>query len=123
MNKQINMDKSPEPEFITDDDRIQFITRIKIHNDFKEDSVREQVTDQVTPQAERTNKILLFCKIPKARDEIQFEVNIKDREYFRKNVLKPLVDEGLLELTIPNKPNSSKQKYKITEKGIKYLEK
>jgi len=33
------------------------------------------------------------------------------------SVLKPLLDRGLLEMTIPDKPHSSKQKYRITEKG------
>ena len=36
---------------------------------------------------------------------------ISTREYFRKNVLKPLLQSGRLKMTIPEKPNSSIQKY------------
>ncbi|TSA38186.1 MAG: ATP-binding protein [Porphyromonadaceae bacterium] len=37
------------------------------------------------------------------------------------NNIKPLIDMGIIELTIPNKPNSRLQKYKLTSKGRKLL--
>ncbi len=37
------------------------------------------------------------------------------------SVLKPLLTSGLLEMTIPDKPRSSKQKYRITKKGRQVL--
>jgi len=40
-----------------------------------------------------------------------------DRSKFRNHVLNPLLAEGLIEMTIPEKPRSSKQKYRLTEKG------
>ena len=40
-----------------------------------------------------------------------------DRTKFRNQVLKPLMDAGLIEMTIPDKPRSSKQKYRLTPKG------
>ena len=40
-----------------------------------------------------------------------------DRNKFRDQVLRPLLDAGLVEMTIPDKPTSSKQKYRLTEKG------
>jgi ATP-dependent DNA helicase RecG len=82
--------------------------------------VTDQVTDQVTPQAtqqatpqeeEREKAILRFCKEPKSREEIQTFLNLKDREYFRLEILKPLLEKRLLFPTIPDKPNSPKQKY------------
>ena len=36
-----------------------------------------------------------------------------DRTKFRNQIVNPLIDLGLIELTIPNKPTSSKQKYRI----------
>ena len=108
---------SPEPEFITDEERTQFITRIKIHPEFKKKRVIQQVSDQVSDQV----KILTFCKETKSIQEIMKFLGFKHRTYFRKNLLKPLLDKGLLVPTIPDKPKSSKQKYKTTKKGEDYL--
>jgi len=68
-----------------------------------------QVTPQVEP--ERIEKILTFCHTARTRDEIQQELGLNDREYFRKEILQPLIAEGLLEMTNPDKPNSPLQKY------------
>jgi ATP-dependent DNA helicase RecG len=40
-----------------------------------------------------------------------------DRTKFRNQVLQPLLDAGLVAMTLPDKPNSRLQKYRITEKG------
>jgi len=40
-----------------------------------------------------------------------------DRAKFRHQVLNPLLDAGLVELAIPEKPRSRFQKYRLTEKG------
>ena len=105
--------KSPKPKFITDDDRVQFITRIYIHKDFKNIQVSDQVSDQV--------KILKFCKTEKSIQEIMQLMGLKHRTYFRKNILKLLLDNKLLELTNPDSPNSPKQKYITTKKGLELL--
>jgi len=44
-----------------------------------------------------------------------------DRTKFRNQVLKPLLDAGLVEMTLPDKPNSRLQKYCLTPKGRAYL--
>jgi len=44
-----------------------------------------------------------------------------DRTKFRNQVLNPLIADGLIEMTIPDKPTSSKQKYRTTTKGKKLL--
>ena len=51
------------------------------------------------------------------REEIQEKLGLKNRDYFRKNYLNPAIEEGLVALTIPDKPTSSKQQYFLTEKG------
>ena len=44
-------------------------------------------------------------------------LRLKHPKTFRTNYLRPLLDAGWLEMTIPDKPRSSKQKYQLTEKG------
>ena len=51
--------------------------------------------------------------------ELMEILNLSHREHFRANILQKAVDLGLVELTIPDKPTSSKQKYRVTRKGRK----
>ena len=60
---------------------------------------------------QREKEIVRFCMTPKTREEIQEFIGIKNRDYFRKEILKPLIERGFLLQTIPDKPNSPKQKY------------
>jgi len=41
----------------------------------------------------------------------------------RDQVLNPLIEMGFIEMTIPGKPTSSKQKYRLTEKGREFIAK
>jgi len=59
---------------------------------------------------EQVEKLLEFCKTPRSRKEMQEFVGIDGRKAFN-NYLKPLLEEGKLEMTIPDKPNSRLQKY------------
>ena len=47
---------------------------------------------------------------------------LANREHFRKAYIEPLVKAGWLERTIPNKPQSRNQKYRLTDKGREVLE-
>ena len=55
------------------------------------------------------------------RTQLQNAAGMKDREHFRKEYLQPLLDAGLLEMTIPDKPRSSKQRYRLTILGREVL--
>jgi len=44
-----------------------------------------------------------------------------DRTKFRQQVLRPLLEAGLLEMTIPDKPRSSQQRYRLTPAGQSML--
>jgi len=79
-----------------------------------------QVTVQVTAQV--TAQVAKFCIKAKTAKEIMGEVGLKHWKTFQMNYLNPLLDAGLLERTIPDKPRSSKQKYRLTQKGKEMLE-
>jgi len=42
-----------------------------------------------------------------------------DDEHFRKAYLQPALDAGLIEMTVPDKPRSTRQKYRLTAKGVR----
>ncbi|MDH8701186.1 hypothetical protein M2138_000525 [Dysgonomonadaceae bacterium PH5-43] len=73
-----------------------------------------QVTEQVTEQV--TALISVLTK-DMNRLEIQEQLNLSDRENFRSNYLKPALEQGFIEMTIPDKPNSRLQKYRLTILG------
>ncbi|NNJ84556.1 MAG: AAA family ATPase [Gammaproteobacteria bacterium] len=77
-----------------------------------------ETTMQATMQAEpdtmqdkRIENILAFCRVPRTREEIQDYAGIKNRDHLRRKIIKPLLEQGLLISTIPEKPTSPKQKY------------
>jgi hypothetical protein len=79
-----------------------------------------QVTGQVTIQI--GIQILAFCLEPRKASEIQKLLQLKHRETFQNNYLRPLLNAQLLALTIADKPNSRLQRYIITKAGRKWLE-
>jgi len=52
-----------------------------------------------------------------SREEIQQKLELKDEKHFRENYQQVAVKLGLIEMTIPEKPKSSKQKYRLTKRG------
>ena len=56
-------------------------------------------------------KILEFCITPRTRNELEEFCGYKSPSHFREKILKPLLFGGQIVLTIPDKPNSPKQKY------------
>jgi len=66
-------------------------------------------------------EILEKCQEERALLELIAVVGRSDRTKFRRQVLNPLIDAGLIEMTIPDKPRSSKQRYRITPAGLAVL--
>ena len=79
-----------------------------------------QVTGQVDPWLIRA---LIACAArPLSSREIQEATGLRHRETFQRNYLDQLISDGLVERTIPEKPTSRLQKYRLTEKGRRELE-
>ena len=55
------------------------------------------------------------------RLDIQEALGLKHEDHFRKSYLLPALQAGLIEMTIPDKPRSSKQRYRLTPAGSEYL--
>jgi len=66
-------------------------------------------------------QVLELSDVPRALTELMGPSGRTDRTKFRDHVVAPLLDAGLLEMTIPEKPRSSKQQYRITEAGRSVL--
>lgn len=81
---------------------------------------RDQVGTKVE-LAPEMKVILAKCKQPRTISEIMKVLQWKSRTKFRDKFIAPLLEKGLLRMTIPEKPKSSKQQYQSTELGIKLL--
>jgi ATP-dependent DNA helicase RecG len=79
------------------------------------DQVADQDRDQVANQDSRIEKLLDFCITPRSRVEMQNFIGISGKTYFKKSLLKPLLDSGQIKMTIPDKPSSKNQKYVKSE--------
>ncbi len=106
----------PTPEIVEVGMRMRFI--VPLAELLTTQVTKEQVTPQVTPQVER---ILSSLVGEMSREELQTSLRLQDRKSFRELYLAPALAEGLIEMTIPDKPNSRLQKYRLTVKGAATL--
>ena len=56
-----------------------------------------------------------------SRTGLQQVLGLKDEKHFRKAYLLPALDAGLIEMTRPETPRSSKQRYRLTALGQSWL--
>ena len=73
-------------------------------------------TPEVTPEVRR---LISNLHREMSRQELQSVMGLKDDEHFRKSYLVPSIEIGVIEMTIPDKPQSSRQQYRLTSKGRK----
>ncbi|MGV8135313.1 MAG: Fic family protein [Mangrovibacterium sp.] len=57
----------------------------------------------------------------RSRNEIFHFLGMENQTLNFRNHIKPLIDFGIIEMTLPDKPNSRFQKYRLTDKGKKLL--
>jgi len=62
-----------------------------------------------------------FLNRERSRTELFEFLGLENQTLNYNNNIKPLIDFGLMEMTLPKKPNSRYQKYRLTEKGKKLL--
>jgi len=103
----------PEPEF-----REQF-GGLSVHFR-KADKAREaQLKAQSGAQSQAQSERILFIlsRSEASASELLSELGLKSKTGYLKRDIKRLMDENLIEYTIPDKPISRLQKYRLTEKG------
>jgi Fic family protein len=74
-------------------------------------------TPEVAPEVTPEVRLLSVLTSEMTRQQLKEALGLKDDEHFRKAYLLPALEAGLIEMTIPDKPRSSKQKYRPTDKG------
>jgi len=88
------------------------------------DPVTGQVMGQVTGQvAAEVTRLAAVIRSEMSRAQIQVALGLRGRENFELRYLKPALVTEVVEMTIPHKPNSRLQKYRLTAKGRALLAK
>lgn len=82
-------------------------------------ALAEHDTEEVAGEMMRFLAFLVDS--PLTRSQAQAALKLKGQANFRDRYLQPSISMGLVEMTIPDKPRSSKQKYRLTEKGRRFL--
>lgn len=66
--------------------------------------------------------MLLVCRGDMTRGALQAATGLASRRNFEQRYLTPALAAGLIEMTIPSKPKSRLQKYRLTAKGQALLD-
>ena len=122
MKREMKKCGLPEPKFYEERDSFKVVFRNSniMDRHLQSGQVSGQVGGQVSGQVNQIEKykklVLEFCKSPKTTNEIKRYLGIKSRNYIRENVIKPLIENNLLDYTNKNHINASNQKYITLEK-------
>lgn len=108
---------SPTPIFETDDEHSYFLIRLPIHegcltnlNSTVQDNIQVTVQDNPIVQAlKQSSDFTLSAR------ELMEKLGLKNRSHFSKNFLRPALEQGLIDMTIPDKPNSRNQRYRLSD--------
>jgi len=75
------------------------------------------LTPDVTPDVSLYARLLPLLVGEMTRQLLREALRLRDDEHFRRAYLIPALEAGLIEMTIPAKPRSSRQKYRLTARG------
>ena len=82
---------------------------------YKKKDISKLVSTEVTTEVKKLISVIVGEHSSKGLKEL---LQLKNDEHFGKKYIKPALKLNVIEMTIPDKPRSSKQKYRLTKKGI-----
>ena len=99
---------------------VEFMLKI-IHEALCDIAAQETpVKASVTPPVKQLLKLLNNAGAS-GNQEILKHLKLKDRRRMRESYIKPAMEQGFIEYTIPDKPNSRNQQYRLTIEGKKWI--
>ena len=117
----------PEPQIVEIGMRVRFIVplgeSITVSKPpYGTGSLPQSATQSATQSDEtQINFLQALRSGPLSSGELRSRLKFKHRDSFRKKHLHPALNNGYIERTIPEKPSSRLQKYRLTDKGKKFL--
>jgi len=121
MRREMKKMNLPEPEFKEERGAFKVIFRNSIEETTQKEIYtsaqrNEQVKEQASEQVNKTiaqykEMVIEFCKEPKTAKEISLYLGLTSRSYISSKIIKPLINEGILEYTNKKSANASNQRY------------
>ena len=133
--KAMRVNGSPKPQFKADEDRTYFIARFPIHPSAKKPMAQESIKGDKAkktkigpewrpesgpewrPESTEGRILGLLSDGPLSKSGLATRIGHKNISGALKRGIHALLIKSLVELTIPEKPNSRFQRYRITYKG------
>lgn len=117
----------PQAEWTPQTDRAKPAAPLVVSEDISHHGAYRQVgdgdtargTDQVTGEVGR---LLAVIQGEMKRNELQLALALKHEDHFRDAYLTPALSLGLIEMTVPDRPRSRLQKYRLTARGQQWLQ-
>jgi ATP-dependent DNA helicase RecG len=109
------LEEWPDITFIDDRDGNMFTA--VVHRKAVQVEPKRIVTGTKSGPSRDQVELLGYLIEERTISELMEFVGRRNRTKFRDQVLSPLIQTGLVEMTLPEKPRSSKQRYRLTGKG------
>ena len=131
---------SPDPVFESDEGRTWFLLRLPVHervspaaaehvarqDTLQDKTLETQEKNRDIPQDALQDSLHVTIQVKRLitvlagmmnRAQLQEAIRLRDRSHFTSAYLKPALDAGLIEMTLPDKPTSPNQRYRRTAAG------
>lgn len=118
------LEKCPDAKFENVESKYEFIVTIPRKSNHQEDTNNQEGNYQESKSNHDSLKsiyrnltkkqidIVNFCTVPRSSQEIMDRLEITNQSKNRAHHIQPLIDLGVLEMTIPDNPKSKDQKYR-----------
>ena len=73
-----------------------------------------ELTESEIDKSDIFKALVQYCSVPRSREELVLFTG-KSRFFTMSSIMKPLIEQGLIQLTIPEKPKSANQRYISTK--------
>ena len=120
---------SPAPEFESDEDRTHFLIRLPIHAgaetqgaSLDQPRVQSGVQSRVQSGVQSEQIMGALRESSRSMKELVNALGMRGRTGSLHRALRGLMEQGLLEYTLPGKPRSRLQRYQLTSQGLAVLD-